>query len=408
MKILHTADWHIGKKLENFSRLAEQEMVMDEICRVADQEEADLVIVAGDLYDNANPGAEANTLLYRTLHRLSNHGRRAVIAIAGNHDAPSRIDAPHPLAQQNGIILVGDPMKELDSFKLESGLQVVNSAPGFVELKLPQYEYPVRVLLTPYASELTLRQYLDRNNEEEELRRILDNRWTNQCDTWCDEQGVNLLTAHLFVMQKGKEQQEEPDDERPILHIGGASPVFTENIPEAIQYVALGHLHRYQQVKGAGCPVVYSSSPLAYSFNEENQQKYVALVEVEPGKEAEVRGIPLQQGYRLVRERFTSEQEALEWLAQNPDCYCEITLVSDTALSSESKQRLYSQHERLLGIIPELTGSGNNGEAEKINQIDVRQDIRLLFREYFQQKNNGQEPDESIMQLFDEIRNTTL
>ena len=407
MKILHTADWHIGKKLENFSRLAEQEIVMDEICRVAEQEEVDLVLVAGDLYDNPNPGAEANTLLYKTLHRLSNNGRRAVIAIAGNHDAPSRIDAPHPLAQQNGIIMVGDPMKAVDPFALDSGLQVLNSAPGFVELKLPHYNYPVRVLLTPYASELTLRQYLDRNNEEEELRRILDDRWTNQCETWCDEKGVNLLTAHLFVMQKGKERQEEPDDERPILHIGGASPVFTENIPEAIQYVALGHLHRYQHLKGAGCPVVYSSSPLAYSFNEENQQKYVALVKAEPGKEAEVKGIPLQQGYRLVRERFTSEEDALEWLAQNPHCYCEITLVSNMALSSESKQRLYSQHERLLGIVPELTGPDEQNENPAVTGVNVRQDIRILFREYFQQKHNGQEPDESIMQLFDEIRNTT-
>lgn len=88
MKILHTSDWHLGKRLNDRERAGEQVAVMDEIVRVADEEAADAVIVAGDLFDTFNPPVEAIELLYRTLHRLARGGQRLVVAIAGNHDSP--------------------------------------------------------------------------------------------------------------------------------------------------------------------------------------------------------------------------------------------------------------------------------------------------------------------------------
>ncbi len=98
MKMLHTSDWHLGKRLEDFSRLEEQKAVMQEICEIAEREQVDVVIVAGDLFDTFNPPTEAVDLLYKTLKRLTANGRRPVIAIAGNHDSPDRIEAPDPLA----------------------------------------------------------------------------------------------------------------------------------------------------------------------------------------------------------------------------------------------------------------------------------------------------------------------
>ena len=85
-------------------------------------------------------------------------------------------------------------------------------------------------------------------------------------------------------MQKGGPMPEEPDDERPILHIGGAQAIYTENFPKQVHYIALGHLHRFHQVDKVPAPSVYSSSPLAYSFSEANQNKYVILIEAEAGK----------------------------------------------------------------------------------------------------------------------------
>src|SRR5690606_31764086 len=104
MRILHTADWHLGKRLDNFSRLDEQILVLDEIVEKADIHQADVIIVAGDLFDAFNPGTDAIDLFYKTLKRLTKNGSRPVIAISGNHDSPSLIDAPDPLARECGII----------------------------------------------------------------------------------------------------------------------------------------------------------------------------------------------------------------------------------------------------------------------------------------------------------------
>ena len=160
MKILHTSDWHLGKRLEEFSRLEEQKAVMQEICEIAEREQADAVIVAGDLFDTFNPPTEAIDLLYKTLKRLTANGRRPVIAIAGNHDSPDRIEAPDPLARECGIIFAGYPHSVIHPFLLDSGLQVMRSDNGFLELRLPTCEEPLRLLLTPYANEYRLKTFL--------------------------------------------------------------------------------------------------------------------------------------------------------------------------------------------------------------------------------------------------------
>ena len=109
MKILHTADWHLGKWLDNVSRLSEQNEVLSEICEVAEKENVDVVLIAGDLFDTFSPSAEAQELFFRTLKRLGCNGRRPVVAIAGNHDQPDRIEAPDHLARECGIIFIGYP-----------------------------------------------------------------------------------------------------------------------------------------------------------------------------------------------------------------------------------------------------------------------------------------------------------
>src|SRR5690554_1785321 len=132
MRILHTADWHLGKRLDDFPRLEEQREVMEEICEIAEREAADVVLVAGDLFDTFNPPTEAVDLLYRTLKRLTAGGRRPVIAIAGNHDSPDRIEALDQLARECGIIFAGYPHSVVSPDLLESGLRILQSDRGFV------------------------------------------------------------------------------------------------------------------------------------------------------------------------------------------------------------------------------------------------------------------------------------
>src|SRR5690554_7521959 len=133
---------------------------MDEICDIANNEEADIVVVSGDLFDTFNPPTEAVDLFYKTLKRLTNGGLRPVIAIAGNHDSPDRIEAPDPLARECGIIFAGYPNTLVPIFELETGLKVTQSEEGFIELMLPVKDFPARMILPPYAIEFRLKQFL--------------------------------------------------------------------------------------------------------------------------------------------------------------------------------------------------------------------------------------------------------
>jgi len=401
MKILHTADWHLGKRLEKFSRLDEQRLVLNEIAEIAEAEDVDAVLIAGDLFDNFNPSSEAVELLYKTLKSLSNNGKRAVIAIAGNHDSPDRIEAPDPLARECGIIFAGYPDSVVTACELESGLCVLKSEAGFLELKLPRFEYPLRLILTPYANEFRLKTFLGLENSEDELRDVLANKWKALADAHCDDKGVNLLVAHLFVMKRGEEPPEEPEDEKPILHVGGAQAIYSENIPKQIQYVALGHLHRFRVVDQQPCPIVYSSSPLCYSFGEAGQEKHVAIITAKPGEKVSFTKASLKEGKPLWRKKFYDVDEALLWLANNQNALVELTLVSENYLNADDRKRLNQAHDGIVTIIPEVKSQDMLHQSKQT--IDLNQDINELFQHFFQHK-YGQLPNTELIDLFKEIR----
>jgi len=401
MKILHTADWHLGKRLEKFSRLEEQRIVLEEIITIADDEEVDVILVAGDLFDTFNPTTEAIELLYKSLKKLTNNGARLVVAIAGNHDSPDRIDAPDSLARACGILFAGYPQTFFSKEILDCGISINQSEPGFVELTLPKYDYPLRLIITPYANEYRMKTFLGASNEEEELRNLLGRQWQYLADRYCDTNGVNVLMAHLFVMKKGETPPEEPEDEKPILHIGGAQAIYTDNIPKQMQYVALGHLHRYQEIDKLKMPIVYSSSPLSYSFAEAGQQKYVVIVDLKPNEAATFRQLPLKAGKPLHRKRFEDINAAKEWLQENQDIWIELTIVSDDFMNAEDRRSLLQLHEGIVTIIPELRSiSGLENESKS---IDLSRSIDELFVQYFAYKNK-QQPSEEILRLFKEIK----
>ena len=319
-------------------RAGEQVAVMDEIVRVADEEAVDAVIVAGDLFDTFNPPVEAIELLYRTLHRLARGGHRLVVAIAGNHDSPDRVDSPDVLARESGIFFAGNPMIVSREMRTEGGVTLVRSDEGFAEFRLPRFDYPLRVLLTPYTNGQRAKRYMGAEDADEGLRVFLRDHWAGLADKYCDTEGVNLLVAHLFMAREGGELPEEPEDERPI-NIGGADAVYTSLIPPAMQYAALGHLHRWQTVDMEPCPAVYSGSPLSYSFSEAEQDKYVTLVDLEPGGPARVTKRRLVSGRPLVRRRFEGVETALQWLTEHPDTWVELTVATLPRMLSSRRKK---------------------------------------------------------------------
>ncbi len=399
MKILHTGDWHLGKRLQEFNRIDEQQMVMQEIIKIADREQVNAVLVAGDLFDTYNPVTEAIELFYQTLFRLSDYGRRAVVAIAGNHDSAERIEAPHPLAANCGIILYGHPDTEIAPFELDSGLKVIRTAPGFIELALPGINDPLRLLLTPYANEITFKKFLGKDHPQDQLRKLLTQQWKSLSDKYCDDHGVNLMMAHLYFASKSVPGPEESDDEKSILFQGGAQAIFTEDLPETIQYAALGHLHRRQEIP-APIPVVYCGSPLSYSFSEADQKKSVEIIELVPGQPAIQKTVNIRKGRKLTRQRFEDLEGAVAWLTDHPDTFVELTLVTDNYLGAKDKQRLHKVHQGIVSIIPELATTDQPQRIQ--DSIDLSQDLKSLFVEYFKYK-KGQHPNPALLDILDEI-----
>ena len=405
MKILHTADWHLGKKLGDFPRLEEQKQVLDELCQIADAQNVDVVLIAGDLFDIPLSSNDANQLFLKTLQRLSKNGSRPVVAIAGNHDSAQYIANFSVWGSELGIFLLGYPNDKLPKLKLENGLEILRSEEGFLELMMPSWQCPLRLLLTPYANELRLKTYFNLNNQEQELREFLQDLWKKQAESYLDENGVNILMGHLFVMKKGEPQPKESDDEKSIL-IGSVQPIYTEDFPKGIQYVALGHLHRYHSTQREPFPIVYSGSLLAYSFSEAFQKKYVVILDAEAKEPIKYKKIELTGCKELKRKTFSKTEEAIQWLNEDQTserpCLLELTIETDNFLSAAEAQLLYAAHKGIVGtIIPRLKGRKNGSESE----MDYSKNIKELFTDFFEKQNNGQQPNEEIMQLFEEVRN---
>lgn len=403
MKILHTADWHLGKKLDRFSRIEEQRAVMEEIVEIADTQKIDVVVIAGDLFDNFTPNTDAIELFYKTLKRLSLQGKRPVIAISGNHDAPKLIDAPDPLARECGIFLIGQPFAQVTPIETEN-FSISHSSEGFIELSLAQYAYPLRIIHTAYANEPRLKQELE-GDKQLSINQFLSDRWQHLANTYCDPEGVNILMTHLFMNPKQGAPLEEPDGERPI-RIGNADMIYTDIVPSQIQYTALGHLHGFKNIGSEEKPIVYASSPLCYSFSEAGQQKYVAIIEAEPNKVVSLRKIPLTQGKPLVRKHFTSIEEATAWLEENPHVWVELTLELKEYLRAEDRKLLYNTHQGIVFLIPKLLFSTEHALTAELSLQDINfENITPLFESYFKYRNGGIAPNKEILDLFHEAIN---
>lgn len=400
MKILHTADWHLGKRLDNFSRLPEQVEVMNEIVQIADEQNVDMILIAGDLFDTFNPSVEAVELFYKTLKRLAKNGLRPVIAIGGNHDSPDRIDAPDPLARECGIILIGHPNAMVSPFELD-GFKITNTDEGFIEIQQKSIPFPIRIVHTAYANEVRLKQFFG-EEKEQELNRVLKEHWTSLADKYCDTNGVNLLISHLYMNKKGTELLEEPEGEKPIK-IGNADMVYSDCVPTQIQYTALGHLHGYNNIGTEEHPVVYSSSPLCYSFSEAGQTKYVSIIDAEPNQSVKMEKIALKSGRLLLRKTFDEVNKAVEWLGEHQNTLVELTIESDSFLKAEDRKLIYQSHDGIIHLIPKVKNQTNEETVYK--EINLNQDMKDLFKDYFKTKNANQEPNDEIMDLFNEILN---
>ena len=167
MRLIHTADWHLGKHIEGHSRLEEQELFLEDFVNIVKERDADVVLIAGDIYDSSNPPAKAEQLFYDTLKKISDGGRRLTIVIAGNHDNPDRLVSATPLAMEHGIIMVGTPQTVIPKGQYGSW-KVCRSGEGYI--KIERKSEQAVVLTVPFPSEKRLEEVLHSEMESEEIQ----------------------------------------------------------------------------------------------------------------------------------------------------------------------------------------------------------------------------------------------
>lgn len=300
MKLLHTSDWHVGKTLKGRSRLDEQKAVLAEIVALAIEHEVDAVLIAGDVYENVAPTAEAQQLVVRTLLQLA-RAEIEVIAIAGNHDHGPTFEAYRPLMRQVGIQLIGNARPADKGGVRRFAARSTGEQAVVATLPFLSQRYAVRA-----AQVITNTPAENVGAYDQHVRDVL----TNLTAPFGD-QSVNLVMAHLTCIggaMGGGEREAQS-----IMEYSVPAAIF----PIDAHYVALGHLHR-RQCLPAAAPVHYSGAPLAIDFGEQDNTSVVCLVEVSPDQPARVTDLPLTSGRRLRTITGTVDQ-----LLADPDAYGE-------------------------------------------------------------------------------------
>jgi len=392
MRILHTSDWHLGKTLEGFSRLEEQVLFIEELIEKIEENNIDLVIIAGDVYDNGNPPARAENLFYNALKRISGGGKRAVLVIAGNHDNPERLVAASPLAYEHGVIMLGTP-KSCALTGQFGNFKIVEAGEGFVEIEINK-ESAVIITL-PYPSEKRLNEILSEELEETERRKSYSERVGeifNKLSERYREDTINLAVSHIFVAGG-----ESSDSERPI-QLGGSLTVDAQVLPKKAQYIALGHLHRPQRVYGADVDAYYAGSPLQYSKSEINYSKCGYIVDLRAGEKAQIQQLFFKNHKPIEIWKCQSVEAAVEKCRENSEknvwVYMEIK--TDRFITQENIKLMKELKKDIIEILPIIDGQDEIAfDYEALSEKSMSD----MFKEFYL-KERKVEPSSELMDLF--------
>lgn len=391
MRLLHTGDWHLGKLLEGKSRLEEQRHVLGQFVSFAEETKAEVICIAGDIFDNGHPSAAAESLFYETLKKLSNHGTRLVLVIAGNHDQPSRLEAIAPLVQEHGILIYGTPKTKLPSGKY--GTFMVQSLDEGV-FSVTIHGEKVVFVCVPYPSEKSLNEILYKE-EDEERKRAADysqkvKALFQQKAAWYEEDTVNVLMSHVFTLGCVKDGSEQG------MILGNSYLLPLEVFPKEAQYVALGHVHRPQKAVGSQGKIRYSGSPLPYRLQETVIAKQCFFVELHPGEEPRVQEYYFDNPKPIEKWVCRDYEEALKRCQehQNRPCYVYLQIHTDTYIREEQLKELKKYKEDILEVIPLFS----SWETEETRETFFEKSFEELFSGYYTEK-KGVEPEREVVEL---------
>nr|WP_283610762.1 exonuclease SbcCD subunit D [Faecalispora anaeroviscerum] len=360
MKLLHLADLHIGKRVNEFSMLEDQRAILKQILEVAEQEMPDAVLIAGDVYDKTIPPGEAVSVLDDFLTGLA-FLRLPVFMISGNHDSAERLGFGSRILRRQGITIAAAYDGALEPILLQDEY-------GVVELYLLPFIKPA--LAAPFFPEKELectedavRLILESVSEQPNYRRV--------------------LVAHQFVTNRGELPQQSDSE---TAYVGGSDAVDA-GVFHAFDYVALGHLHGPQKML---CDTIrYAGSPLKYSFSESRQKKSVTIVELMEKGNTFIRQIPLVplRDMREIRGPIDQLTDPQVVDSANSQDYIHATL-TDTEELMDPIGRLRRFYPNIMRLDFENRFSKETKQKNAASGEDLSQKTPMeLFQDFFQMQN---------------------
>lgn len=374
MKFIHLSDLHIGKRVNGYSMLEDQEYILLKIRQIIDEEKPNGVIIAGDVYDKSVPSAEAVALFDSFLTALSKRDM-AVFVISGNHDSAERISFASGILEGSGVymspVYKGDikPIAMTDAFGDVNVYMLPFIKPTNIKSILPE---PEREAISSYND--AVKYAIERMQVDKSKR--------------------NLLITHQFVTGAVTSESEE-------LYVGG-----TENVDASVfddfDYVALGHIHRPQ--KCSRDTVRYCGTPLKYSFSEASDKKSVTIVEMADKGDVTLRFVDLVPMRDLVELKGTYNElmaksfyEGTTW----QEDYVHITLTDEDDIP-DAFGKLSVVYKYIMKLDYDNKRTRTTQTVNGASQVETKSPFEL-FGELFEQINNQEMTDEQSVYLKDVI-----
>ena len=374
MKFFHTADWHLGKLVHGVYMTEDQEYILNQFLEEIRRERPDAVIIAGDLYDRSVPPAEAVQLLNRVLEHIVMEMRIPVLAIAGNHDSPSRLHFASGIMKTAGFHLIGE---------LELPFEPVRLRDKYGE---------VHVHLVPYAEPGKVRVVLEDetiHTHEEAMQAIV-----RRIRERMDPAARHVFVGHAFVTPDGEPAENTSDAERP-LSIGGAEYV-SAGIFAPFHYTALGHLHQAHHVLNER--IQYAGSPLKYSISEEHHRKGYLMVEMDGDGEVRVEKREL-----IPRRDMRTVEGKLEEIEKHPvnEDYVFVELLDETPVLYPM-ERIRTVYPNAMHVQRKNARFAGSSALSPDGQSRAGMDELSLFRAFYREIKGTEVPPETE-RLFQEV-----
>ncbi len=405
IRILHTADWHLGQTFFGYDRTQEHEHFLDWLAGVLTKNKIDVLIVAGDVFDVSNPSAASQRMFYRFIHRVTTENPRLqLVVVAGNHDSAARLESPLPLLQEMRTEIKGIVRKQNGKIDYEHLLVELKNAAGEVEalcLAVPflrQGDYPVvETEGNPYAEGV-----------KELYARLLKYALKKRTDG-------QALVAVGHLLATGSEIAEKDHSERII--IGGLESVSPESFPEQIVYTALGHIHKAQRVSGRE-NIRYAGSPLPMSFAEKHYHHGVVKVTLDEGWAVEIEKLEYTPLVRLLSipateaaapDEVLDELRGLELPEDEPMPYLEVKVKlsePEPMLRQQVEEILEGKPVRLARIVSFYRQAAEGSVEEEtltagLQEMNPLQIVKATFENSYQT-----EMPEELVNLFQEVCRT--